>query len=69
MTESQIAEITAHPLDECACGDYRRDHKDGTGACTFNRNRFDECHAFEHCYSFRLVAAYLKEQSSHADRT
>lgn len=25
-----------HPEDVCTCGDYRWQHVDGTGACTFN---------------------------------
>ena len=25
-----------HDLDLCECGDYRRDHKGGTGACNLN---------------------------------
>lgn len=25
-----------HPLDICYCGDFRKDHKDGTGACIFS---------------------------------
>jgi len=64
MTNPQIAEIAPHPLDECECGDYRRDHADGVGPCKFNRAWFDMCHANEQCHSFRLVAAYLKEQSN-----
>lgn len=25
--------ISGHPLDECSCGDYLRDHEGGTGVC------------------------------------
>ncbi len=43
------------PHDICHCGDARRDHKNGTGACIFNEpGRFDLCHGGEDCVEFRL---------------
>lgn len=38
-------------FDMCACGDYRRDHKDGTGRC---RMPDDLTHGFKPCLEFRL---------------
>lgn len=38
-------------LDVCECGDYRRDHIDGTGRCTMAD---DACHGFKPCFEFRL---------------
>jgi hypothetical protein len=55
-----LADDRGHPLDECECGDYRRNHKDGTGPCTFNRAGFDMLHAFEDCLSFTLAHAHLE---------
>ncbi len=48
-----------HPLDSCECGDYRRDHENGTGPCKFNRAGFDECHANENCTAFVLSEAHI----------
>ena len=57
---TDIARIAAgHPLDECDCGDYRRDHIDGTGRCTMPDNL---SHGFKPCLKFRLSRDYLKEQ-------
>jgi len=39
-------------LDECACGDYRRDHVNGTGRCKMPD---DLTHGFQPCLRFRLV--------------
>lgn len=39
------------PLDECECGDYRREHEGGTGRC---RMPDDLCHGFKPCLQFRL---------------
>lgn len=33
-THVVVAYITGHPLDECYCGDYRRDHAAGVGVCS-----------------------------------
>lgn len=38
--------------EECVCGDYRRDHKDGVGPCRHNKPN-DLCHAYEDCNKFR----------------
>lgn len=43
-----------HPKDVCYCGDYRDQHKDGTGPCVFNGRGSDACHGNEDCMSFRL---------------
>ena len=57
---TDIGRIAAgHPLDECDCGDYRRDHIDGTERCTMPN---DLSHGFRHCLKFRLSRDYLKEQ-------
>lgn len=37
--------------DVCACGDYRRQHKNGTGRCHMPD---DGCHGFEPCKKFVL---------------
>lgn len=51
------------PLDYCECGDYRRDHKDGTGLCCFNGPSFDLNHGGKDCHQFRLAAlAKMEEQ-------
>ena len=47
-----------HPLDVCACGDYRQQHDNGTGRC----NLRDLCSPAR-CLRFRLFRAYLQEQS------
>lgn len=43
-------------FDECKCGDYRRDHKDGVGACLHNKPR-DLTHGYKDCHEFRLDRA------------
>lgn len=62
-----------HPLDVCVCGDYRRDHKNGTGPCTFG---LDLSHGFTACNEFRLShepgaknAALLKVQADARKRS
>lgn len=43
------------PLDLCFCGDYRRDHKDGKGACIFSvGSRGDGHFGSGYCDAFRL---------------
>ena len=37
-------------FDICKCGDYRRDHLHGSGACTFNGGS----HPVHHCTAFDL---------------
>ena len=39
------------PFDICQCGDYRRDHEGGTGACTLPE---DTVEGFRPCRRFRL---------------
>jgi len=41
-----------NPLDECECGDYRSQHKDGTGKCCMPD---DNTHGHRPCFSFRLA--------------
>jgi len=53
QTPEQIA--ARHPLDECECGDYRRDHLNGTGPCTFNKGAFDLTHGGRDCLKFRAI--------------
>ena len=44
-----------HDLDACECGDWRRDHIDGTGACKFNKNAANVGHGGPaDCMEFRL---------------
>lgn len=45
------------PYDVCKCGDYRRDHKDGHGACMFNGTEFDLTHGGKDCRKFHLASA------------
>lgn len=49
-----------HDLDVCFCGDYRRDHKNGTGACAFNAYPMNggASHGFRRCHKFRLSEAH-----------
>lgn len=44
-------------FDVCFCGDYRRDHRDGKGACAFNAYPYNGgvTHGFQPCTRFRLV--------------
>jgi len=42
------------PRDECECGDFREDHKDGGGPCRYNSNEFDLSHGGGNCMEFRL---------------
>lgn len=51
---TEAGEAQDHDLDECECGDYRRDHVNRTGACKFNSPHFDVCHADVDCTAFRL---------------
>lgn len=43
-------------FDECYCGDYRKDHAGGSGACVFNHMPGGP-HAGKKCFSFRLTRA------------
>lgn len=52
--------ISGHPLDECTCGDYRRDHDGGSGPCKV-------CQALnppwlDKCLAFSLRAAATQEE-------
>ena len=48
--------ISDSPNDQCECGDYRSDHRDGTGPCSYNKMpRFDITHGGQDCLKFRLV--------------
>lgn len=50
---------SAHPLDICYCGDYRKDHKNGMGACIFNSgSRSDGHFGSGTCEKFRLDRRY-----------
>lgn len=42
-------------FDECECGDYRHQHKDGTGACALNWSKGGP-HGPDNCLAFRLVS-------------
>lgn len=55
LTDEQRA---GHPLDECDCGDYRRDHANGTGRCKMPDGL---CHGFKPCFKFILSRAYRLE--------
>ena len=49
----------AHPLDICHCGDYRSDHKNGTGPCIFSiGSRGDGHSGAGSCELFRLSHRY-----------
>lgn len=52
MMKPDQANTTVSDLDECECGDYRRDHNDGTGRC---RMPDDLTHGNRPCFSFRLA--------------
>lgn len=49
--DAERAPASEHPLDECECGDYRRDHVGGRGACSMPNNM---SHGFQRCERFRL---------------
>lgn len=53
------------PLDTCVCGDYRRDHENGSGPCLHNKPR-DLTHGYLDCMSFRLSRRAALE-ATHAD--
>ncbi len=54
MTDPTAEEVVKlADFDTCACGDYRKDHKGGTGACIHNKPG-DLTHGFEDCNEFRL---------------
>jgi hypothetical protein len=46
------------PFDICQCGDYRRDHEGGVGACTLPADPVPE---FTPCRRFRLELASKAE--------
>lgn len=52
------------PFDICECGDYRCQHKDGTGPCNFNKhpNNGGISHGNKACMSFKLAQPTDKEQ-------
>ena len=52
-----------HPEDECECGDYRKDHINGTGRC---RMPDDLCHGFKPCLRFRLERPYQNKETPDA---
>lgn len=54
MSPADIVPIH-HDLDECECGDYRRDHVNGTGRC---RMPDDLNHGLQPCEAFRLSKRY-----------
>ena len=43
-----MTEVQKHALDQCECGDYRRDHVEGTGECKLNYAHIEgtPCHVF-----------------------
>ena len=45
-------------FDACDCGDYRHNHKNGTGACCFNDdNNGGLNHGFRKCMTFQFSRA------------
>lgn len=48
-----MGELTMRDFDTCLCGDYRRDHKGGSGPCLHNKPR-DLTHGYRDCDTFRL---------------
>lgn len=49
--------LSLSDFDVCYCGDYRRDHKDGKGACSFNSPSGVGHPGGLRCYSFKLAKA------------
>jgi len=47
--------INGHPLDECSCADYRRDHEGGIGPCrvclAINAFFLKKCQSFQLSHS------------------
>lgn len=51
------------PKDVCVCGDYRDQHKDGSGVCVFSvGNRGDGHFGAGRCERFRLSKPVEAEQ-------
>ena len=46
-----------HPLDQCYCGDYRREHPDN-GPCVYNGKPYDLAHGMQDCKEFCLVVRH-----------
>lgn len=47
--------VSDNPKEVCVCGDFREQHKNGTGACMLNKP-FDVCHGMKDCLSFRPMS-------------
>ena len=50
----KLRKVILTPFDVCACGDYRRDHEEGTGKCQLPDTMV---HGFKPCLQFRLAGA------------
>ena len=50
--------VDDHPQDECMCGDWRSDHRDGIGPCRYNGHQPDMSHGFTACSHFRLAGRF-----------
>jgi len=48
-----------HDLDECQCGDWRRDHENGHGRC---RAADDLNHGFQPCWKFVLAKPFQPKE-------
>lgn len=55
IDKAEVERVAADEMDVCECGDYRRDHVLGVGACRFNSREFDLCHCGQDCHRFRLA--------------
>lgn len=55
-----MADPRNHPLDQCMCGDYRRDHEQGgSGRCKFSGLGHSDGHGGAgRCDRFRLSKKY-----------
>jgi len=62
--EERAAIVEDHPKDVCDCGDYREQHRDGTGPCVMNRPG-DMCHGFRDCLQFTLWQRAHHERNGH----
>lgn len=51
----KLTKWTLSDFDRCGCGDYRKDHKDGVGACSFNGKFENDAHGGVPCLEFRLM--------------
>jgi hypothetical protein len=61
----EAEKIADDPHDVCTCGDYRRQHKCGTGSCCFNSYIGGHGMGLRSCIRFKLSQRGIIERESH----